>query len=75
MFEDWMDLALAGVISLMVLAGVLLFVDGIQYTRAHDARVECRAAWQEPIRRPFSTDVACAPFPVRQDTTTVRVMP
>jgi hypothetical protein len=39
--------------------GFAVAVDQVQEVRAFDARAACRAQGLDPMRRPFSTDVAC----------------
>lgn len=73
---DWLFL-------LLICLGVLLFggaiavasFDSLAEYRAFPKITACHAKRMDSMRRTFSADVTCVPYPTRNDSTTVTITP
>lgn len=73
-----LDDVLLGILMVTVVGALVLFAVGGAMElagayRSFDAKAACLAQRMQPVRKPLSAKVVCAPPIQRQDTTTVNI--
>lgn len=59
---------------LLLVVGVIVgaVVDGTQAIKAQEKEVACKVRQMDSYRKVFTANVTCVPYPMRQDTLTVK---
>lgn len=74
---EWERVFLGGVLGVamafLLLLGAAAALEALQGYRSFDKQADCLVQRMTPVRKTFSTHVACAPSVTRQDTTTIQL--